>query len=774
MVVFLRCRVGILFLVAIVFPFAWVSAQSPVEIPPEDAAPVRPRVDYAGLVREQRAKLGKITIADFVKRYPPATDYVAELPYDPTTAKYFDQFQTADPQGRFVRRKEFRLNDTERELFRRNGFVVSGRMAEKSFAKIYFEIYSRDLPVIVTTDSILHAWHRSYDAALVELEKTYLIPTLRELLDGMSAEIPRVALEHPQSTVVAGAIGDADLFLAVARSLLDGKTADRRIATNSPELQRMLTAIANLQMQEVTFAGAKRRLDFSQFKPRGHYEKEEVLRRYFQAMMWLGRTDFQFSADKIDEAKQQIAVTAVLHELLKRSGKWERWQEFDRVMGPFVGQTDAANFADIGKLLATAKFDSLAQLEDADRHKNLARLACEMSAGQQRIRSEVSASGLSPAFAVLGQRFTVDSWATGQFVYDQVLNPPSDEPVMRRIPSAIDVAFGVFKNNHVVPELARRMEDRQGRRFRDGLPFHHNLAAVREMFDQLPETGPTSPWGENLYTDWLACLRELSRPMTEKHPTVFRTKAWGMKTTNTQLASWTQLRHDSILYVKQTYTRESDCVFPARYVEPYPEFFARMEQMASHANEILGQLVIKKDGAAYPRISPRLRQHFSTFASRMRTLNEIATRQLEGKELTDEQTLFMRNIVTKNEHGKPDLKSGGRDVRPAFEGWYFDLFYPKRDDADERDALVADVHSDPPDFNSGDPGCVLHQGVGDVDVMLIAIDHGSEKVVYAGPTLSHYEFEMPGLNRRSDSEWKQQLDSGPQPRPGWTRSYLAP
>ena len=77
------------------------------------------------------------------------------------------------------------------------------------------------------------------------------------------------------------------------------------------------------------------------------------------------------------------------------------------------------------------------------------------------------------------------------------------------------------------------------------------------------------------------------------------------------------------------------------------------------------------------------------------------------------------------------------------------------------DALVADVHTDVP--SPGDPGCVLHQGVGNVDLLLIAIDNGKDRMVYAGPVLSHYEFEMGGTARKTDSEWKADLRAGARP-----------
>ena len=59
--------------------------------------------------------------------------------------------------------------------------------------------------------------------------------------------------------------------------------------------------------------------------------------------------------------------------------------------------------------------------------------------------------------------------------------------------------------------------------------------------------------------------------------------------------------------------------------------------------------------------------------------------------------------------------------------------------------------------------------------MMIAIDNGTDRVVYVGPTMSHFEFEMPGVSRKSDREWKTDLlDAKVPPRPEWTRGYLVP
>ena len=58
--------------------------------------------------------------------------------------------------------------------------------------------------------------------------------------------------------------------------------------------------------------------------------------------------------------------------------------------------------------------------------------------------------------------------------------------------------------------------------------------------------------------------------------------------TSTSLASWAQLRHDTILYVKQSYTMDGkgDPPLPPRIVglvEPLPGFYGRLRALSAIA-----------------------------------------------------------------------------------------------------------------------------------------------------------------------------------------------
>jgi len=89
---------------------------------------------------------------------------------------------------------------------------------------------------------------------------------------------------------------------------------------------------------------------------------------------------------------------------------------------------------------------------------------------------------------------------------------------------------------------------------------------------------------------------------------------------------------------------------------------------------------------------------------------------------------------------------------------------------------VTDVHTDPTDVEVGDPGSILHEGVGNVHLLMIAVDCGpGDRAVYAGPVLSHYEFELGPTTRKTDEAWKSEVSAGVlPPQPDWTRGYSVP
>jgi hypothetical protein len=241
-------------------------------------------------------------------------------------------------------------------------------------------------------------------------------------------------------------------------------------------------------------------MDFSQFKARGHYEKSEALKKYFQGMMWCGRVDLRIAGTPEEASPRELGAAIVLHNLLQQSGKFEQWQQFDKLIQTFVGRTDSMTFAQLGNLLEQVKIKSPADIKDLSTLKQLQADILASKLGLQNIRSDAYISPLGPekiqlprSFTVLGQKFVLDSWVTSKVVFDEIFW--DGEKVQRRVPTSLDIAFAAFGNNQVVPDLVARMTNTKGRKFRDGLNYQHNLATVRKVVDRQNQ----AVWEENIY-----------------------------------------------------------------------------------------------------------------------------------------------------------------------------------------------------------------------------------------------------------------------------------
>jgi hypothetical protein len=732
----------------------------------------------------QIQQVGQLPLNDFVSLYTPTNVYLQQISFDPTTVDYWNSFNL-----------HFPLNTNELAVFQTNGFVASGRLGTYSFADSFYKVFTADLPVFFSCDAALHAWHRSYDTMLEELEETYLAPTLQSVIEGMSGQVSSLSFQS-SGTALDDGVWYADYFLAVARSLITGTNYYGSLGQNA-DIQATLTAISNqLPATSITLFDTNRIVDCSQFTVRGHYETSQRLQRYFRAMMWCGLIDFRFTGSTNDNSLRELSGAVAMHLLMKNSGQFTNWQKIDNVVQMFVGLPDSMNFAQLSDLMTAANIQSPASLPNT---ASLANLQSQIMSGQIGVQNIQSGYFFSPwsrqqiklprSFTTLSQRFVLDAWAMNQCVFDRIIwdtngIPGFEDKVMRRVPSALDIAFSVLGNDQTVPQIASRIANTNGLPWRDGYPYQHNLTAVRRVID----AQDPSVWTNNIYFYWLACLRELSAPTTDPaYPDAMRTPAWAMKTLNTQLASWTELRHDTVLYVKQPYTGQVLCSYPDGFIEPRVDFWDRMRDMALRTKDLMatlpntGQFVFEPNdpydtpftnsiGSIYTN---RL-QFLDNFATQMTTLRDISAKELSRQPLTSNEVFFIQSLI--------ENPSQYGSVR-SYSGWYPHIFYYNAralrsliSPCDMWDALVTDVQTDPTDVFVGDPGCILHEGVGNINLLAIAVNWGTnDDAVYAGPVMSHYEFELGPTTRETDSQWKTDARAGNlPPQPDWTDSYLIP
>jgi hypothetical protein len=691
--------------------------------------------------------------------YPPATQYWTEYGSgtDLYEYEYLDSIQL-----------KFDLTGDELSALEQRHFVVSERLKYGSMGDAYLDIFRKDIPVFVSTDAIIHALHRSYDEVLKTVEISYLYPQLSTFLAEMNNSYGQLSQNYQADPDLSPALGDVDLYLTMASSLFAGELQSPNILPASAVQPYWNAVLAEDWTALPLFTSVNRLLDFSQFTVRGHYTDSEELSRYFQAMMWLGRMDFLLTQppDSLPEADilRMYIGSVMLNELLELSGQNNTLNDMDEVIRFLVGESDNLTVAELDEIISAQGLANAGALLDEDIYTAF-RAAVENSPySAQNILSSIfiysprdEPPPLPVSYRLFGQRFVIDSYVFSRVVFPWIRYQNIN--VWRPMPNPLDVAFALG-NDDALPLLAEELE-----------VYHYsmNLAATRYLVDAYDDDF----WSQSLYNVWLTSLRALNPPDTDMDlPFFMRTTAWHQQKLNTQLSSWSQLRHDNLLYAKQSYTGGDACYYPHGYVEPYPDFFAGIGQFAAEASLYFASLLPQADSSLTEIVS-----FYARMESIIDTLTTLAQKELEGTLYDANEEDFMRRLLTSD-------WSPNNSGRPGFEanGWYRELFFGRGEEfaASQltfgEDYIVADVHTQPTDASGMMVGNVLHVGIGPINLGIYLVDHEQDTCVgraYVGPMLSYYEHMTSDFERLTDEDWAGMVATGDLPeRPDWVNIYL--
>ena len=647
----------------------------------------------------------------------------------------------------------YALTAHEKELLSNHGFVVTSRLSKASFMEGFGEIFHADLPVYVSSDAILHAVHMSYDAILMDIESSMLLPDLDSLLTALRGQVPALSAQYSSDTSMQTMVRDADVYLTVPQILL-GHAVQPYFSENQAFVNQLISFVDAQQPAEIKlFAGVARTMDFSQFTVRGHYTRSPELSRYFQAMMWLGRTELWLIAPQSagippsdEDIQRQTIDAALIVEALAGAHATALLDNIDSTIRFFVGEPDNVTVDQIKSVMGETGIQHANDLLNVQRWKTFRDTLMQKSFAYQRINSQLLMSDpMSPeqlkpasAFLLLGQRFVIDSYITGNVVYDKILF--ENQKVRRMLPSTLDVLFGLGN------DAAAQLLEAELARYR----YATNLAAVRYLVDSYDPDF----WSSSLYNGWLSMIRKLSAPADRTPlPPFMRTAAWWQKEMNTQLASWAQLRHDNLLYAKQSYTGVITCSFPESYVEPIPAFYRALSTFA----DMGAQRFAAMGGNA-------IRTYFTQMKGVADTLETIASKTLSKTSLTSSERNFLKGMLILAEPG----------CGPPYNGWYPRLYYRGDQDSFRKDVIVADIHTAPTDESGTPVGWVLHAGTGALDMTVLAAETPEGHfTAFVGPVLSYYERLTTGFKRLTDEEWVTLYNVAPSSRPNFVNLYMA-
>ncbi|HKO24336.1 MAG TPA: DUF3160 domain-containing protein [Chloroflexota bacterium] len=652
------------------------------------------------------------------------------------------------------------LTAAQRQALARRGFVVTAPAQSaadrthpvyQQFYDLYETNYEQGIPSFVTSDAVLHTFHVMYDQTLVALERTVLADKLARLTAGLM----------DVATYQYGATGDPRIkeaarlnlgYLAVAARLLNPGAPLPALVV--PQVAAELALIkAHQGFAPSPLFGYS--MDYSQFVPRGHYTASEGLRRYFQAMTWYGRVAFRLNGrDRLLRTRQALLLVRGVTLVPTLGALWAAI--FDPITA-WVGQSDDLTVRNYAAVMARV-YPANAPVGVLSDDARLARfIALANALPGPQISSDLvpwhqNAARITRGLRLFGQRFVLDAAIMQALIYPRVgtrQNP-------RLWTTGLDVAASLGSRQATALLTGPLHQDRYAH-------YATNLAALQAHEAALP----AATWHQNLYWRWLDTLRAVWGPVPGGAPAFMKTAAWAEKSLGTGLGSWAELRHDTLLYAKQTYgglgAGGQPPPFRVPYVEPVPLVYARLLALTRHLKGVLAQegvldslpqpvttLMGQYLLPPPPPSEQGYRAALDSFGRLLAILQRVADRELHGHTASpaDAQTLVRIG-------GELDLLTNFFQDNGAG--------HPLTPD-DKRVAAIADVFTEP---NSQQ---VLEVGVGDVLPIYAIVPIDGRSWLARGGVFSYYEFRQPMSDRLSDQVWHH-LPRRPA-QPAWTAGYI--
>ena len=591
-----------------------------------------------------------------------------------------------------------------------DGFVITPYDGGNEF----FEAYEMNRYLqkcnFVTVDSMMHTYHLYFTYLLKKTEKEYLTSELTDLGKEM-LDISKDQYDALKGTDWEDAARMNVGFFAVGASLLDDSVEVPDYVSEDVKSELSLINNAAGLTQSPIFGFDE---DYSQYKPRGYYDEDEALKPYFRAMMWYGRINF--SAKDDNAMKASVLITLGMEQ-----GPIERWEKIYSVTAFFAGEADDLSYyefqpaieesfadtSDVSNLANDADgFAAFKALVEAMRGPSINSTVTEDDGGATDHVAE------SKGFRFIGQRFSLDAAIFQNLIYSKT--GENSQGDTRTLPDALDVPAALGS------EKAMELLEEQGDT--DYENYTENMEALQGVIS----AKDNSFWEASLSSAWLKTLTPLLNDKTEAHPYFMRTEKWKIKDIEGFLASWTELKHDTVLYAKQPVAEmggDDEEKDDRGYVEPEPEVYTGLKNLIDKTSEGLD---------TYGYISDEEKENLALLSELADNLSAISVKELEGETLTDDEYELIRCY-------------GG-----SLEHFWFDAVKTSENDNPSADdfpaALVTDVATDL------DSGMYLECGTGGTATIYVIAPVDGQLKICEGEVFSFYEFAYD--ERLTDDEWR--------------------
>ena len=614
--------------------------------------------------------------------------------------------------------------------------------------------------VLITNDLLLHSFHKLFDNTLKYYEQTVSRDTIKELSQTLfdkfiglhkltsytplseTYEFLAAYRSIPASILVSTdelkvEINVDEYWYPTNTSLSDEdmqkiikKNSEKYFSQLSPAYQKLMnTVLDQIFAAKETVADNflmsyspdfivlnDIKQDYTQFVPRSHYTDNPELKTYFMAMKWLMREKFYFGDNKLLNAALVMVSnisdedTAKLTELSEKIKKLVWWD-------------DDLTLESLSSWMKNNKLDSIAWVEITEEQKaelfNLVPQKIQSTAYSTDSVMEISsdeAKDMTAWFVFFGEKFTLDS-----YLFDLVTAGSAEKEFayMPNKQTALIVP-DILENNSDAAEIVNLwmnariakwdiLEDSEHTQYSS----YNNVKqeAQQKLDKELSETSIMN----TTYHKWINMLWYLINEVEENAPYFKLDPVYRLKNLITYMWSYTELKHDTLLYVKQSYAEMwwggGGCGIevnppalpvPKWYIEADIDVIDRLIELNNET---------KSDFSEMPDFVIANFDEFDIFLVHMKSILE---QQMKNEVISDND--FERMRTAHDELAK--------------------ITFPLWSNVSQKEmraALIADI------FTSewGNP---LYEAVGRPAIMLVMIDDINGKRIARGPVFTHYEF----------------------------------
>jgi len=636
------------------------------------------------------------------------------------------------------------LTSGQLDFLKQNGFVIV-KSNDAQFSDIRDVVAKKNgQAFFLTTDNAYHALHVAFNDLLETTEREALRPIMVKLIDSLYQQIELYLQTNEDANMQRDLLLSRN-YLAVAWKLFEpGKSFNADV---EEAIAAQLAQIAAMEGKSESALIPGFTDDYGSYRPVGHYAGVPKLEAYFQGMTWLGRVAFSFpnpNSSQIQPTRAPLLITLALRESQVDGVPAEEvWTQIYEITNFMIGPSDDPGPIELNTLMEQFYGPNigLADLVDEDTWIKFLSATDQLPAPQinSTFQNTSLAMDSERDWRLMGQRFTIDSLIFQQLITDKVEK--------RFFPTGLDLtaAYG--------SELAlSALED-------IGETKYVGFTDQMEKMQSLVATLSPEFWKERFYTGWQYAFLSQLTDKKDAFPAFMSNTAWGYKDINSVLGSWTQLKHDTILYTKMPEGLggggpPSSPATPS-YVEPNPNVFYRLSYAVNTLYESI--LVFLSDWEKRGWLEPDINGNFgihqylnqlSRLGPYFQSYAEIAEKELKGQEVTVSDYEITQYCLELIDCMYPSTVS--------FEGM------------EEQDPipLIAAV--------SGWDQEVLEAAIGNLNRIYVAVPLNGSLHIAQGGVYTYFEFKQPRSDRLTDEAWREKLISDPPQAPFWYENLVLP